>query len=196
MKNILYVNSTVREESRTDELARHLLKQMNGKITEIKLENEQIEPLNGSSLAERDELLRNGDYTNEKLRYAIQFANADSIVISAPFWDLSFPAKLKAYIENISVTGVTFRYSEDGRPIGLCKANDMYFISTAGGKFIPNFGYDYIKLLSNQLFGIKKTELIYAEGLDIIGNDIQEIIKKAKEDIDRRYRKNLEIDER
>ena len=190
MKNILYVNSTVREESRTDELARHLLKQMNGKITEVKLSNEQIEPLNGKSLAERDELLRDGDYTNEKLRYARQFANADSIVISAPFWDLSFPAKLKAYIENISVTGVTFRYSKDGRPIGLCKASDMYFISTAGGKFIPNFGYDYIKLLSNQLFGIKNSELVYAEGLDIVGNNVQEIMRKAKEDIDRRFFRN------
>ena len=36
MKNILYVNSTVRKESRTDELARHVLKQMEGNITEIK----------------------------------------------------------------------------------------------------------------------------------------------------------------
>ena len=173
MKNILYINLTVREESRTDELARHLLKQIEGNITEIKLDEENIEPLNRVTLLERDSIINNNDLTNEKLKYARQFANADTIVISAPFWDLSFPAKLKAYIENISVTNVTFKYSEDGRPIGLCKASDMYFISTAGGKFLSNFGYDYIKVLCKELFGIKNSELVYSEVLDIIGNDVQ-----------------------
>lgn len=196
MKNILYVNSTVRKDSRTDELARYLLNQMNGNITEIKLDEEQIKPLNGNTLSERDSIIANSDYENEKLKYARQFANADSIVISAPFWDLSFPATLKAYIENISVTGVTFKYSEEGRPIGLCKADNMYFISTAGGKFLPNFGYDYIKVLCKELYGIKNTELVYAEGLDIVGNDVQEIMKNAKRKIDERLSKPLEMDER
>lgn len=196
MKNILYVNSTVRKESRTDELARHLLNQIKGNITEIKLEEEHIEPLNSITLFERNSIIKNNDYTNEKLKYARQFANADSIVISAPFWDLSFPALLKTYMENISVKDVTFRYSEEGKPVGLCKATDMYFISTSGGKFMPNFGYDYIKVLCKELYGIKRSELIYAEGLDIIGNNVQEIIGKAKEEINKIIRKSLEIDER
>ena len=187
MNNILYINSSVRKESRTDELARHLLKKLNGNITEINLEKENIEPLNSMTLNERNEILSNNDFSNEKLKYARQFANSDIIVISAPFWDLSFPARLKAYIENICVTGITFKYSEDGMPIGLCKASNIYFVSTAGGKFIPDFGYDYIKVLSKELFGIKNLGLIYAEGLDIIGNDVQEIMGKAKEDIDRKF---------
>lgn len=188
MKNILYVNSTVRKESRTDELARRVLKQMEGNITEIKLDKEKIEPLNEITLRERNSIINNKDYTNGKLKYAIQFANADSIVISAPFWDLSFPALLKTYIENIAVTGVTFKYSQDGRPIGLCKANEMYYISTAGGKFLPDFGYEYIKALCKKLFGIKDIKLVYAEGLDIIENDSQEIIRKVKKEIDQRLR--------
>ena len=188
MKNILYVNATVRKESRTDELSRHVLKQMKGNITEIKLDKEKIEPLNEITLKERNSIINNKDYTNGKLKYAIQFANADSIVISAPFWDLSFPALLKTYIENIAVTGITFKYSQDGRPIGLCKANEMYYISTAGGKFLPNFGYEYIKILCKELFGIKDIKLVYAEGLDIIENDSQEIIRKAKKEIDQRLK--------
>ena len=43
MKNILYVNATVRKESRTDELARYLLKGLQGEVTELKLEDENIE---------------------------------------------------------------------------------------------------------------------------------------------------------
>ena len=183
MGNILYINSTVRKESRTDELARHLLKGLQGEVTELKLEDENINPLNGETLEERIEILNNNNYENEKLKYARQFANADTIVIAAPFWDLSFPANLKAYIENISVTGVTFEYGEQGNPVGLCKANKVYFVSTAGGEFLPDFGYDYIKTLCNKLFGINNIELFYAEGLDIIGNDVQSIIDEAKENI-------------
>lgn len=44
-------------------------------------------------------------------KYAHEFANADLIVIAAPFWDLSIPALLKVYIENIAVDGITFEYS-------------------------------------------------------------------------------------
>ena len=196
MKNILYVNSTVGKNSRTDELARHLLKQIKGNITEVKLENEHIEPLNTETLNERNEILKNCDYQNEKLKYARQFASADTVVISAPFWDLSIPAMLKSYIENITVTNVTFKYGKDGRPIGLCKANELYFVSTAGGKFIPSFGYDYIQGLSKGLLGIPKTELIYAERLDIIGADVPTIMETAKKDITLRFARTNELNER
>lgn len=187
MKNILYINSTIREYSRTNELAKHLLKKLNGKITEIKLEECNLNSLNKTSLYERDLIIKNKDYMNEKLKYARQFAYADIIVIAAPFWDLSFPAILKIYIENISVTGITFKYSEDGRPIGLCKANKIYFVSTAGGKFLHDFGYNYIKTLTKDLFAIENSELIYAEGLDVVGNNAEEIVKNAKKELDKRF---------
>ena len=51
-----------------------------------------------------------------------QFAAADVIVIAAPYWDLMFPAVLKTYLENITVTGITFCYSDQGRPQSMCKA--------------------------------------------------------------------------
>lgn len=184
MRNILYVNATIRKESRTNELAKYLLKQMEGNITEIHLEEEYLNPLNRIRLSEREAAIKNNEYMNENLKYAIQFANADSIVIAAPFWDLSFPAILKTYIENVSVTNVTFKYGEDGIPIGLCKANEIYFVSTAGGVFLSEFGYNYVKTIGEKLFGIKNSKLIYAEGLDIIGNNVQEIMNKAKEEID------------
>lgn len=195
MKNILYINSTVRKDSRTDELAKHLLSKLHGNVTEIRLEDEPIEPLNGELLEERDRILASNDFTNNKLKYARQFASAYIIVISAPFWDLSFPAKLKTYIENISVVGVTFKYSEDGRSIGLCKANDMYFVSTAGGKFLPNFGYDYVKTLGKELFGIKNAELFYAEELDIDESKTSEIMNKAKQNITSRIKRQMESDD-
>ena len=59
--------------------------------------------------------------------YARQFAEADQIVIAAPFWDLSFPAILKAYMEQITVSGITFEYI-NGRPCGRCKKKtDLHY---------------------------------------------------------------------
>ena len=43
-----------------------------------------------------------------------QFAEADDIVIGVPYWDLSFPAAFKTYLEHVSVCELTFHYTEDG----------------------------------------------------------------------------------
>ena len=118
---------------------------------------------------------------------ARQFAQADDIVVAAPYWDLSFPAVLKQYIEQINVSGVTFRYSEEGIPEGLCKANRLFYITTAGGDFVPDdYGYGYIKALAENFYGIKTVELIKAAGLDIVGADVEQILSSCEEESARR----------
>lgn len=64
----------------------------------------------------RVELSDKGDFSNEMFKYAHQFAESDTVVIAAPYWDLSFPAVLKAYLEAVSVCGITFKYDEQGVP--------------------------------------------------------------------------------
>ena len=64
-------------------------------------------------------------------------------------------------------------------PIGLCKADELVYVTTAGGKYIPDFSYDYIKALSENCFGIKTTRLIKAEMLDIAGMNAEEILLDA-----------------
>ena len=66
---------------------------------------------------------------------ARQFAAADKLVIAAPFWDMSFPAILKIYLERISVTDLTFGYSEEGAMVGLCRASKLLYITTRGGNY-------------------------------------------------------------
>ena len=97
---ILYVNCCVRSESRTDRLARALLEKL-GEYTELYLPSEDILPLTEKMLIKRTSLLENGQFDDPIFHYAKQFAAADKIVISAPFWDGSFPSLLKVYIENI-----------------------------------------------------------------------------------------------
>ena len=184
--DILYINACVRKDSRTNELARYTLSKLQGNIEEINLNLEKIAPLYKERLDLRDELIKNKDYNHSLFKYAKQFANADIILISAPYWDLSFPAILKTYIENINVSGITFSYSEKGYPVSLCKAKKLIYITTAGGPIISDeFGFGYIKSLAENFYGIKDINYIKAEGLDIFGANIQEILEKSKKDIDK-----------
>ena len=184
MKNVLYINACPREESRTNELAECLLEKLNGHICSVNIFDENISPLDSQLLTRRDMLLSNSETDDELFRFAKQFAAADTVVIAAPYWDLMFPSMLKIYLENITVCGITFRYSKQGFPISFCKAKDLYYVTTSGG-FIKNnnFGFDYVKALATSFFGIDNVRFFSAEGLDIKGNDIKDIMSKAKESI-------------
>lgn len=177
---ILYVNCCPRSCSRTARLAESLLSKL-GNYEEINPEKEGLIPLNDERLKYRTELIDKGDYSDDIFRYAKQFAGADTIVIAAPFWDLSFPAILKTYIENIYVTGIVSRYSKDGKPEGLCKAKTIYYVTTAGGYYDGRYSYDYIKDMAENYFGIEKSVLIKAEMLDIAGNDPEKILAECME---------------
>ena len=124
------------------------------------------------------------DYSGDEFRFAKQFASADTIVIAAPFWDLSFPAVVKIYFENITVSGITFEYSKEGRPTGKCQAKKLYYVTTAGGYIEKNnFGFEYVKAIAENFFGINDVRFFAAEGLDIFGADIQAIMDEAKKQI-------------
>lgn len=186
-KKILYVNACIREESRTDKLAKALLEQL-GQYDEINLEEAHIEPLNRERLNHRENLLSKGEYNDESLMLAKQFASADVIVIAAPYWDTSFPAVVKVYLENIYVVGIVSEYDEGGNVHGLCKAEKLYYVTTAGGPYEPEFGYGYIRKLALSRFGIKDTELVFAENLDIVGNNPDEILQAAIDELNKSER--------
>ena len=176
---VLYINACVREESRTDRLARALLKKLGGPAEEVYLPGLGLKGVDRALLNKRDAALANGDHSDPAFDLAKQFAAADTIVVSAPYWDLSFPAVLKTYLENIYVQGVVTRFNRDGSQIGLCKAEKLYYVSTAGGQFTKEFGYEYVSALVKNCFGVKETELIYAEMLDIWGYDAEQILRET-----------------
>lgn len=177
---ILFVNACVRKESRTKKIADKLLAELNDNVEEILLENVLFPNTNQEFLQKRDECISKGDYSNSYFDFAKQFADADMIVVAAPYWDLSFPAVLKQYIEHINVLGITFEYTPEGIPHGKCKAKKLYYVMTAGGDFVPEeFGFGYIKTLAQNFYGIKEVELIKAVGLDIQGNDAEALVNNC-----------------
>lgn len=176
--SILFINACVRENSRTLVLAKSIMKDMKGDIIEIDLNTENIPPLNRELLKKREQLIGEGNINAPMLRLAKQFAEADEIVIAAPFWDLSFPSLLKIYIEQITVSGITFKYI-NGCPQGLCRAKRLIYVTTSGGTIFSDFGYSYIKTLAKSFYGIEETLSYRAMNLDVDMITAEELLTKA-----------------
>ena len=189
MEQILFINACPREGSRTLELARYLLDKTDGSVEELTIFEENLLPLNGKTLSLRDKMTANQNFDHPIFKYAKQFATADTIVLAAPFWDLSFPSAVKIWLEYVMAKEITFRYTEEGFPFGLCKAKKLFYISTAGGPVLPaHMGFSYVDGLAKSYFGIPETILFSAENLDVVGADTAAILTKAKEEIDNYWR--------
>ena len=177
---ILFINCCVRKDSRTKRLADACLKLLGGEVLEIRLKDVSFPVVDEEFLSRRDSLIAEKKFDDSLFELARLFASADEIVIAAPYYDLSFPASLKQFFEQINVVGITFRYTPEGSPQGLCKAKDVYYVTTAGAPFISEeFGYGYVKALASDYYGIGNTRLISALGLDISGADPEKIINEA-----------------
>ena len=181
MDKVLFLNACVRPGSRTLELAETLLQKLKGDIEEVRLYELPLPVLDRNGMEQRNLASRKNDFSDPVFGVAKQFASADVIVIAAPYWDLMFPAVLKTYLENITVSGITFRYSDQGRPESLCKAKALHYVTTSGGFIGQNdFGFSYVKALAQNFFAIKDVNRYSAEGLDIFGADVEKIMCKAK----------------
>ena len=184
MDKILFINACVRSCSRTAVLAQTLLAKLQGDVQEVKLFENPLSALDLNGMGTRDLAARNKDFSAPFFDAAKQFASADMVVIAAPYWDLMFPAMLKIYLENITVSGITFRYSDHGRPESLCKAKALHYVTTSGGFIGQNdFGFSYVKALAQNFFEIPKVNRYTAEGLDIFGADVEALLHKAKREI-------------
>lgn len=187
MEKVLFVNCCMRrEESRTQKLADFLLQEIekNGKydVQELVLMDEAMQYMSEGFFHQRDRLLAKKDFSHPRFRYAHEFAQADKIIVAAPFWDLSFPALLKVYIENLCVEGITFGCNEQGC-FGTCKAKHLVYVTTRGGYYEGTpleMGSKYMEAMCT-FFGIEKYDCIFAEGLDAGERPVEVILQEAME---------------
>ena len=183
---ILYINACCRTSSRTARLAERLISRLDDTVSEVRTGELHLPVMNEAFLNRRDSAVAAQDFSDPLFALGKEFSAADTIVIAAPFWDLSFPASLKQYFEQINIPHVTFYYDDQGVPRGLCKAKKLYYVTTAGGPiFNAEYGYGYIRELAQSFYGIPDVRMIKAEGLDIIGADIEGILREAEDTIDR-----------
>ena len=188
MEDLLFINACVRgPRSRTLQLVRRFLEMWQQKhpeavITERDLCRDRLLPQYPEVLEERDTLWSAGKLDDPIFAPAIQFAAAGRIVIAAPFWDLSFPAILKIYLERISVTNITFGYDERGAMKGLCRASKLLLITTRGGRYAGTpleMATPTMKALC-VMYGIPEFQCLDAEGLDDVRQDRAALLAAAE----------------
>jgi len=130
MKKLVVIDACIRgEESRTRRLAEPIVEALAKRyeITRFDLTKMPLEPLTPATFAER----MAGKVPQWAVEAARTLAEADRIVVAAPFWDMSFPAVVKVFFEHTSLFDITF--SDNGRScVGLCKCEKVMYITTRG----------------------------------------------------------------
>jgi len=114
----------------------------------------------GERTAEQEKALK----TSQQL--IDEILDADTIIISAPIYNFSVPASLKAYFDLIARAGLTFQYTENG-PVGLLNGKKAYVIVSSGGTEIDSdidFAGRYIKHFLG-FIGISDIEMIKLDQL-------------------------------
>ena len=149
-------------------------------VETVTLEALDLKPFLPAALDERDALASVGAFDAPVFDLARQFRGADKIVAAAPFWDLSFPAVMRTYIEYISANGLCYHYEADGCH-GDCRADRLAYL-TSGGDFErpESLGVLYWKQLA-KMFGIPQFDCVFAGGLDVDPAKTPEIMDAACE---------------
>lgn len=179
-KTLLVVDSCIRDPklSRSYQLCQMFLQALGDRydVQTITLKDENLRPYLETDINRRNELLQKGQLQDPMFRYARQFAAADRIVIAAPYWENTFPSLLRVYLEHVSASEICFGY-EDNHSVGKCKAKKLLYITSVGG-FPPHgklLAVDFLQDLCN-MYGIPSVLSLSAEGLDIQGNDPEQIL--------------------
>ncbi len=169
MQKLLYIDSCIRGElSRTKRIATPIIEKLSERyeVETIVINDLELNPVQ----ADENRRRANGIVSDEALCWANKIKNADRIVIAAPFWDMSIPAALKTFFELCSLFHVTFD-SDDKTCYGLCKAENLLFITTRGMAIKTGDPLEqatpYIKALS-WLWGIKGFEVVARENFDYL----------------------------
>lgn len=166
MDKLIYIDATMREESRTRMIAEPLVGELAKRyeIERIKLDGADFPAVGSRILHDRD----NGIVPQEYADMAGRIAAADRIVIAAPFWDMSFPSMLKVFLENMSLFHITFD-SDDTHCYGLCRCEKVLYVTTRGMNIHTGDPLEqatpYIKALSC-LWGLGELFVVAAENMD------------------------------
>ncbi len=191
MSKVLYIKANAKSEgeSRTFQISDSFIESYKANnpddtIVELDLYDAGLQFLPKGKLNEMREAVMKGDKEHSVLKFAYQFADADKYVIAEPIWNLGLPAILKAYVDYVAISGITFAYTEHG-PVGLLKDKKAVNIITRGGDYSsePMESLEMADKYLRNIFGfmgIYDYTTIATDRLDIITEDTNALLKNAK----------------
>lgn len=109
---------------------------------------------------------------------------ADVLVLGVPMYNFGVSVQLKTWIDAIARAGVTFRYTANG-PEGLLKGKKVYMALARGGRYRgadTDTQTPYLKMVFGFL-GMTEIEFIYAEGLNMGPEAMQQGFAEAEADL-------------
>ena len=113
-----------------------------------------------------------------------ELKDSDIIIISTPIYNFGPPATLKAWSDLAARVKSTFKYSPDGKQIGLLENKKVYLVITSGGTRVgskDDYLTPWLKHVLN-FFGITNIQIISADQMSI---DYEGSIRKAEEEINK-----------
>ena len=173
MKKLVYIDACVRGgESRTRAIAEPIVAELSKRyeITTYRIPEMEMTPLDPELLDRRNL----GGIPSWAAEAARRIAEADRLVIAAPFWDMSFPAALKCFFEQTSLFEITFT-STDRTCVGLCRCEKVLYITTRGMDIRTGDPLEqatpYLRALSS-LWGLGDMITVAASNMDYSPEDV------------------------
>ena len=189
---IYLIDSSARKKGSTSRLlAKKLLEKIRKPEDEVLYRDLDDEMLFVSGLTESGMKIPEDQQTDEhkkmfnlsdKLVYELK--ECDLMIISAPIYNFGPPATLKAWSDLAARVNATFKFSKEGKRIGLVNDKKVYIVITSGGTKV-NGEDDYLTpwlVKTLNFFGIKDIEIISADQMAL---DYEQSIKDAEEQINK-----------
>ncbi len=192
MKKVLYIKANIKPEGESNsfQLSDHFVEQYKrqnpqDEIVTLDLYDAGISFLQGADLAVTFGPKTEDSRNHPILKHAYQFAEADKYIFSAPMWNLGLPAIVKAYVDYVSVPGISFAYTEHG-PIGLLENKKAFLLTSRGGSYgeAPRSDFEmgerYLRTILG-FFGVSDVQAVATENMSVQGLDYAQILASAKE---------------
>lgn len=117
-----------------------------------------------------------------------QFKEADAYVVVTPLWNFSIPPMLKAYLDNVVITGQTFKYTDHG-PVGLLEDKKATIIQASGGVYSsgPGQSMEFASNYLEKLFaflGVDSIDKILVEGVAMPDKTEEDHLSEAYKKVD------------
>lgn len=185
MKHILHLKSSLQgAASYSIKLGHAIVEKIQEKypdstVEELNLVDSEIPHLSPDNLrtyfspaAQLTEEDQRSNYLSDEL--VKQLLAADMIVIGAPLINFTIHTSLKAWIDHITRPGITFGYSEDGRPTGMVTGKKIYIAMSSGGVYSegPGKANDFVAPYLTAFLGflgMTDVTVFRAEGLKVLG---------------------------
>lgn len=185
MKHILHLKSSLQgAASYSIKLGHAIVEKIQEKypdstVEELNLVDSEIPHLSPDNLrtyfspaAQLTEEDQRSNYLSDEL--VKQLLAADMIVIGAPLINFTIHTSLKAWIDHITRPGITFGYSDDGRPTGMVTGKKIYIAMSSGGVYSegPGKANDFVAPYLTAFLGflgMTDVTVFRAEGLKVPG---------------------------